>query len=625
MSTTPQWAHELIQKCIANNEKQLTLVGIGKDSLKQVPPEVFNLTQLTSLHLSDNDLTQLPKRFRQLINLTTLDLRRNNLAALPDELQVLTQLTSLDLSYNNLTQVPLWLKHLTNLSKLYLSNNNLTQFPAWLANLPNLKNLYIYGNPIKDIPPEYWSHHFTSVDLHKIRTYYLQLKDEGEDHLYETKLLIIGEGGAGKTTLTRKLLDPRYKLKPQEISTEGIDVFEWHFTHSSRDYRVNIWDFGGQEIYHATHQFFLTKRSLYVLVADSRKEDTDFNYWLHVQELLAGDSPLLLIKNEKQDRTRELDEKGLHQRFPNFKHSLPVNLASNRGLKALTAEIQNYVLNLPHIGTPLPKTWVTVRRALDEHPANYISLDDYLNICQEKGYDRSKALNLSGFLHDLGVCLHFQDEPVLKKMVILKPEWGTAAAYKVLDDPGVIERKGRFNLQHIEEIWHEPQYDGMHHELLQLMRKFKICYQLQNKSEFIAPQLLTLNQPDYNWEAENNLVNRYSYDFMPKGILTQFIVALNDLITDQNLVWRTGVVLSPKGARAEVIESYDGRQIDFRLSGPRRAELLDIVANEFEKIHRSYHNLKQTKWVSCICQTCQTGNQPHLYQEHILHQFVQDG
>ena len=27
-----------------------------------------------------------------------------------------------------------------------------------------------------------------------------------------------------------------------------------------------VWDFGGQQIYHATHQFFLTKSSLYVLV-----------------------------------------------------------------------------------------------------------------------------------------------------------------------------------------------------------------------------------------------------------------------------------------------------------------------------------------------------------------------
>ncbi|MEZ4645209.1 MAG: hypothetical protein R3E31_21165 [Chloroflexota bacterium] len=27
-----------------------------------------------------------------------------------------------------------------------------------------------------------------------------------------------------------------------------------------------MWDFGGQSVYHATHQFFLTKSSVYVLV-----------------------------------------------------------------------------------------------------------------------------------------------------------------------------------------------------------------------------------------------------------------------------------------------------------------------------------------------------------------------
>ena len=78
---------------------------------------------------------------------------------------------------------------------------------------------------------------------------------------------------------------------------------------NGQPFRVNIWDFGGQEIYHATHQFFLTKRSLYVLVADTRKEDTDFYYWLNAVELLSDNSPLLIVKNEKQDRHREINER----------------------------------------------------------------------------------------------------------------------------------------------------------------------------------------------------------------------------------------------------------------------------------------------------------------------------
>src|SRR4029079_122628 len=115
---------------------------------------------------------------------------------------------------------------------------------------------------------------------------------------------IVGEGGAGKTTLAKKILDPDYILK-EEKSTEGIQVSPWDFVfENSKKFRVNMWDFGGQEIYHATHQFFLTRRSLYVLVADERKEDTDFNYWLTAVELLSDGSPVLIVQNEKQGRWR---------------------------------------------------------------------------------------------------------------------------------------------------------------------------------------------------------------------------------------------------------------------------------------------------------------------------------
>jgi len=97
------------------------------------------------------------------------------------------------------------------------------------------------------------------------------------------------ESKASASTLAEKILDRNYELPAEKDSesTRDIQVMPWKFKHNGQDYRVNIWDFGGQAIYHLTHQFFLTKRSVYALVADSRKEDTDFNYWMHVQELLA--------------------------------------------------------------------------------------------------------------------------------------------------------------------------------------------------------------------------------------------------------------------------------------------------------------------------------------------------
>ena len=255
----------------------------------------------------------------------------------------------------------------------------------------------------------------------------------GVDYLCEAKLLIVGEGGAGKSTLAAKILDPAYALDPDRPSTEGIDILRWRFPSRihpradgaapiDRDFEVGIWDFGGQEIYHATHQFFLTHRSLYVLVADARKEDTDFHYWLGVVELLAGDAPLIIVKNEKQDRRRELNVATLRARFPNVKEILATNLQTNRGLDGVVRRIRHQLEGLPHIGDALPAAWKRVREALESDSRDHIALTEFLDLCGRHGFTRDKdKLQLSDYLHDLGICLHFQDDPVLKHTVILRP------------------------------------------------------------------------------------------------------------------------------------------------------------------------------------------------------------
>ncbi len=155
--------------------------------------------------------------------------------------------------------------------------------------------------------------------------------------------------------------------------------------------------------------------------------------------------------------------------FSNIKEILATNLATNRGLEKIRAEIQHYISNLPHIGSAIPKTWKKVREVLETDSRNYISLEEYLSICEENGFKkRGDKLQLIGYLHDLGVCLHFQDDPLLKKTVILKPEWGTAAVYKALDNPKVQDNFGKFTKDDLTNIWHESKYVNMHDELLLL-------------------------------------------------------------------------------------------------------------------------------------------------------------
>ncbi len=481
-------------------------------------------------------------------------------------------------------------------------------------------------------PPE-----IASQGLEAIKRYWLQERETGIDYLAEAKLLIVGEPGAGKTSLAKKILDRSYKLDASEESTEGIAVLRWGFPTAirvresaderllQRDFKVNIWDFGGQEIYHATHQFFLTKRSVYVLVCDERKEDTDFQYWLEVVNLLTGGSPLIIVQNRKQGRTQALNVALLRQQYPNLSGTFSLDLSDNTGLDEVLDKIRRELESLPHIGTGLPKTWRDVRLALEADSRDYISAEEFFRICRSHGFTRDDDIRqLGGFLHDLGICLHFQDDALLSKTVILKPEWGTGAVYRVLDDEKIIEDLGVFDSDDLKRIWHEHTFQGMHDELVQLMVKFALCFPVAGSSKFIAPQLLSPAEPEHSWDDAENLVLRYEYDVMPKGIVRRLIVALHDLI-EGALVWRTGVVLTHNPSRAEVIEEYHRRRLRIRLMGDDPRVLLAMIERELTRIHRSYPDIKFVKMRPCNCEVCRASNEPAMFLISELEDFARTG
>ncbi|BDA76389.1 hypothetical protein CAL7716_105550 (plasmid) [Calothrix sp. PCC 7716] len=612
---------------------------LGRNKLGCIPAEIIQLINLQSLGIGLNQLSHVPAEISQLVNLQSLDLGGNELSNLPAEIAQLVNLQSLDLGGNKLSNLPIEILQLFNLQFLDLAENNLSSLPAEIRQLTKLEKLDLRGNPVP-IPPEILGAEYTFEepgDVKEILDFYFRVQDPKEtEPLYEAKLLIIGEGGAGKTSLAKKIEDENYELQPSEKSTEGIDVIQWKFPlDNGHEFRVNIWDFGGQEIYHQTHQFFLTQRSLYALVADTRTENTDFYWWLKVAELFSDSSPVLIIKNEKQDRDTQVNERQLRAEFPNLKEVLATNLETNRGLTEIKEKINFYISSLPHVGdkSPLPKVWVRVRSALENYSRNYsrnrdyIEVGEYLKLCETNQLtDRKDMLRLSRYLHDLGVCLHFQDDSILRHYVILRPEWGTTAVYKVLDNKTVKQNLGRFTQEELADIWQDSEYVDMQDELLQLMMRFKLCYQIPNRpGHYIAPQLLDIEQPEYHWDKLNNLILRYKYDFMPKGILTRLIVETHPWIENQKLVWKSGVVLNKDETRVEVVENYNQREIKVSVSGNRKKELLAVVTHELEKIHSSFERLQYQTLVPCNCTECVSSENPYAYRLENLRKRLKAG
>jgi len=530
---------------------------------------------------------------------------------------------------------------LPNLTYLNLRENNLNELPEWLLdlNIPIVwkddgkrTGIILEENPLEQPPLE-----IIKQGNKAIRAYFEQIKKEGFDTIYEAKLILVGEGGAGKTSLANKIINTDWQLIPEtkSESTKGIDILNYQFPYKDKTFRVNIWDFGGQEIYHQTHQFFLSKRALYFLLTDDRKEDTDFYHWLNIVDLLSANSPVLIIKNEKSKRSRDIPEQELKE-FNNIQKILPTDLSDNRGLPEIIKALQYYITDLPHIGTKIPKTWTKVRKQLEQDSRYYIDLKEYFSICEDNGITGENfRLYLSEYLHVLGVCLHFKNHPLLRKTLILKPTWATDAVYKVLDNDTVKNQAGHFNDKDLADIWQTEEYNTMRGELLALMQKFKLCYEIRNQPQhYIAPQLLKdkvpimTGSPLRTASHGQDLLLRYKYDFMPKGILSQFIVEMHEHIANNyQWVWKSGVILEKENTQAEIIEYYGKREIHIRVVGQNKKELLNIVSYELDKINSSYERLKDKckKLIPCHCEKCKNSQEPHFYPNDVLKRFRQDG
>jgi internalin A len=556
------------------------------------------------------------------------------------------------------------------LELLYLHNGNNVINISFLEGAPAIQTLNLHGNNVEDISP--LQHLLNSVQFKweksgdgvllegcplslppqeivaqgnkSIINFFKEREAQGTDTLYEAKLLIVGEGESGKTSLCRRLFFPDEPLPKKEESTKGIDIHHFKFpTKNGKDFRINVWDFGGQQIYHATHQFFLTKGSLYVLLDDTRKNhtsvhDEDFKYWLEVVDLLSNHSPLLIFQNEKSGRTKQIDLRGIQAVFGNVKDLYGGDLlkAPKKSVKKIKEAIFFHIQQLPHVGESLPKKWIEIRSRVEELAKNqpFISKEKYLEIYKEhlkEEYDYERAMLLSRYLHDLGVFLHFQDDDLLERTVILENTWATEAVFKILDDEVVKKKFGRFTNEDCKRIWGDSVYVDKHPELRTLMEKFELCYLLPDSKPrtWLAPQMLPPSKPIEleDWGKAGDLIIRYKYDFLPKGLVNRLMVRQHRFVRRPKLSWQNGVLFEKDGSECLVqITHKRGNEIVLRSRGIIQKELLSSIANDLDVLNESYAGLpsKVTKLIPCKCSICAKSASPEFFPQKRLLKYKND-
>ncbi|MBE9066315.1 GTP-binding protein, partial [Leptolyngbya cf. ectocarpi LEGE 11479] len=528
---------------------------LSKNQITQIPETIGQMKNLQQLDLSKNQITQICETIGQVKNLQQLDLSANQIEAIPESLEMLTQLKLLDLRHNILP-----------ISPETLGPSRLHQMPGSVESIFN---------------------------------YCRQLRNSNVRPLNEAKLILVGQGNVGKTSIIKRLKKDHFN--PTEPQTDGLNVSNWQISVNTKDVRLNVWDFGGQEIYHATHQFFLTKRSLYLLVCNCRisEEENRLDYWLKLIKSFGDDSPVIVIGNKRDEQPLDINRKALRKKYPNIKAILETSCQTGDGIKELKETIINEVSELKEVYDLLPTSWFEVKEYLELMEQDFITYNEYIGICyQHNIVDEQTQIQLITLLHNLGLVLNFRDHQLLQNTNVLNPDWVTQGIYTLLsDDELKTKGKGQLTFTDLNRILPKRRYPlERHNYLIELMKEFQLCFELPqcNPARYLIPGILPKEESKESGLEGDTLEFQYHYNVLPDSIISRFIVLNHEKIYKQTY-WRSGVML----VYTEGDETYNiarikadpaDNKIFIAISGKEstRRQFLAIIRDVFRKIHSDF-------------------------------------
>ena len=581
------------------NLANLTRLDLSCNQITTISDAITCLSNLEHLSLWNNQIEKIPKEINKLQKLQGFFIRKNQIRALPDEFFELKNLKRLWLDNNQIEQIPSNIGKLVNLEELWLDNNLIQRLPEEIVELKNLKELDLHNNLLV-IPYEILG------DRKNPKAIFDFILEAERQPLNEAKMILVGQGTVGKTSLVKRLLDNQFDAG--ERKTDGINICDWQITANNEQVKLRVWDFGGQEIMHATHQFFLTERSLYLLVINTREDElaNRIEYWLKLIESLGNQAPVIIIGNKIDDHPLDLDRHGLQTKYPNIKGFIGTSCATGLGISELKQKITAIIANeMPHVFDPIPVKWLNLKDKLEQDDRDYITYQEYEQKCIETGITRESSRHtLVRLLHELGIVLNFADDKRLKDTNVLNPEWVTVGAYRVINDNLLMtEHKGVLHWQDSARIFQpksrKDRDDYPTEEsrkfILRMMEKFELCFPMedynhQDYPDYLIPDLLPKEEPDTG-EWKDCLNFEYHYDkVLPNSVISRFIVKSHDLIarTNYRTYWRTGVILANKeGNKAYVKADLEDAKIFIHISGnsSTRRSFLSIIRHTFDQIH----------------------------------------
>ena len=507
--------------------QQCTSLDLRWNRLQEIPQCLLQLPNINELNLSHNDLSAIPAVPKWSDSLSFLDLSYNCLSDLPNS-AVAAGLKNLNISNNQFRAVPRCVCFFIGLTILDIANNSgIVALPNELGKLKNLLNLNLDGLNNLNTPPN--SVCTTTADYMR----YLSSQLRRPRGYYRMKMVVVGKQAMGKSTLVSR-------LNNKEIGNEpmfDVDISEWRYAPpNKKTFHFSIWDLASQEEYYATHQCFLSKRSLYLVVwkvTEGAAGIAGLKPWLDSISAQVPDSYVIIVgtfldkvsdddrqSGKLDDLLQEVEELTRHY------HRLVVKNITAVGLKGHTENVdklKDYIYNAAAeyqvnnqyvMGRELPSSYhaldailFRIHRLVKEdkhkpimHTADLKKIVRDLQLVDIQD-DDDELRKVTHFLHEAGLLLHYDDSQYnLDDLYFVDPHWLCDLVSTVLtvtkQNPCV--KQGILKNKDIPLLFKDRHYPGKYlYQYLTLLNRFEIVLPLgKDYKRVLVPSTLPKKRPN---------------------------------------------------------------------------------------------------------------------------------
>lgn len=545
--------------------------------------------------------------------MTELHLGDNRLATLPPEIGQLTALRTLRLQSNQLATLPLEIGELRALEALYLHDNPGLGLPLEVLG-PEWHD--VFNKKAKPKPPaEILEYYFRirkpegGMDLKKAVSVF---EATAGQQVREARVIVIGDGASGKTSLIRALLHGKPAKTSQE-TTRDVIVEDWPDLkltptgqRTKQPVSVHLWDFGGQEPMHAAHPYFFTNRTLFLVVATARDVGVEdrISYWLKMVSTHGKGAPALVAVNKVDQHPMDITRRDL---CADHKDCLPADpdkaffptsckKGKMKGIVALKRAMIGKLQEMDQVWSYVPAEWMAAKKVIEDRREGHedtLTFDQWKEICEKAQVadkEQSKALDL---LRQLGTVVSFPEDDHLVGLGVLNPNWVTGAIYPLLTSKELAAAGGLLRRKDIGTLLNDgKRYPKHKHDwLIELMKKFELLF--ENEGRLLMPARLPKDTPrwanDAAWRTPQTVQLEFHCKVLPESVISKFITRWHEQAWQPASWWRHGIAVTDRRKQySALVRAYPGDpgRIELRVNGPKvaRQGFISQLRGELERL-----------------------------------------